>query len=60
MNLIAETTYLRKLGIRDQGTYHEKPRCFTCNKKGHKIVECYFNKNKHHGTVKINIVTCYF
>lgn len=52
--------YLRKLGLKDQGTYHEKPRCFNCNKMGHKAAECYLNKQKHHSPAKINIVTCYF
>lgn len=50
--------YLKKLGLRDQGSYQEKPRCFICKKNNHKPSECYFKEKKPQA--KINIVTCYF
>lgn len=41
--------YLRKLGLRDQGIYSDKSKCFVCNKIGHKVKDCY---KKHEIIVK--------
>lgn len=50
--------YLRKMGLRDQGNYNDKPKCFVCNKFGHKAKDCYNNKPKTAST-KIHVIQCF-
>lgn len=50
--------FLRKIGLKDQGSYHEKPKCHVCKKTGHKASDCFFNRDKK--TARVNVVTCYF
>lgn len=51
--------FLRKVGLRDQASYQETPKCFTCGKSNHKSKDCYHRKNRVSNTVKVNAIQCY-
>lgn len=54
--------FLKKLGLRDQGSYGDKPKCHKCHKYGHKMADCFFNKEKprYQEKARVNVVTCYY
>lgn len=50
--------YLKKIGLRDQNSYTDRPKCFNCGKQGHKSRDCYFKQEKH-SSAQVKVVQCY-
>lgn len=54
-------SFVKNMGLKDQGHYSNKPNCFNCGKPGHKSRDCYSRttKRSNQPDTHVKVVQCY-
>lgn len=50
--------YLKKIGLNDQASNSERPKCFTCGKPGHKTKDC-FHRKENNQKACVKVIQCF-